>query len=60
MGLKDLANSLNEKQIVGSTTGSEINFLIRAPTGDQVYIFGRRRANCGRQKFPLPFFQIKV
>ena len=23
-------------------------------------IFGRQRENCGRQKFPLPFFQIKV
>ena len=41
-------------------TGSEISFLIRAPTGDQVQIFGRQRANCGRQKFPLPFFKIEV
>ena len=41
-------------------SGSEINFLIRAPTGDQVQIFGRQRANCGRQKFPLPFFKIEV
>ena len=43
-----------------SNSGSEINFLMWAPTGEQVSIFGRQRANCGHQKFPLPSFQIKV
>ena len=35
------------------SSGSEINFLIWAPTGEQVLIFGRQRANYGRQKLPL-------
>ena len=34
-------------------SGSEINFLIWAPTGEQVKIFGRQGADYGRQKFPL-------
>ena len=38
---------------VSLRAGSEINFLIRAPTGDQVQIFGRQRANCGRQNRSL-------
>ena len=40
--------------------GSKINFLIWAPTDEQVYISGRQRANIGHQKFPLSFLQIKV
>ena len=40
--------------------GSEINFLMRAPTGEQVQIFGCQRGNLGRQKFPLLFFLISL
>ena len=38
----------------GNSPGSEINFLMWAPTGEQVQIIGRQTANnYGSQNFPL-------